>query len=90
MASEGIAYKVLEDLFSPFWSLYYALANDFGALIFFFFLSLEEINLHTQLSQLQMFRQLKEGFAKPKAKLILTLGKNVKMNFCFFFFYLPI
>lgn len=37
MASEGIAYKVLEDLFSPFWSLYYALANDFGALIFFSF-----------------------------------------------------
>ena len=86
MASEVIADKVFEDLFSPFRSLYYALTNNLVA--FNFFLSLEKINLHTQFSQLQMFRRLKEGFAKPKAKLILTLGKNVKMNLCLFLIFL--
>ena len=43
-AGEMNACNVFEDLFSPFRSLYYVQANDFGALNVF--LSLEEINLH--------------------------------------------
>lgn len=36
MAGELIACNTPEDLFSPFRSLYYAKANDFGAFNFFF------------------------------------------------------
>lgn len=47
MAGEVIACNTSEDLVSPFRSLYYAEANDFGVFrFFFFFFSLEEINLH--------------------------------------------
>lgn len=36
MAGELIACNTPKDLFSPFRSLYYAKANDFGAFNFFF------------------------------------------------------
>lgn len=45
MSGELITCNTSEDLFSPFRSLYYAKANDFGTFKTFF-LSLEEINLH--------------------------------------------
>lgn len=77
MSREVIACNTSEDLFSPFTS--YIMQKQMilvSSNSFFFSPRGNKLTyMFHSFPELEMVRQLKEGFAKPKANLILTWGK---------------
>lgn len=75
-ASEGIEYKVFEDLFSSFSSLYYALANDFGTLICVCVCVFGGNKLTYTVLSIADVQTIKGGICKAQSKINFDLGKK--------------